>query len=98
MIIFISQMRKSRFREAKLSKVTQPINCKAGICTDSLPVNYSHSLCHLVSATFISPYPNQEYLSSTLAALRSNQIITLKVRRFGKISSPSLLIGFLDRA
>lgn len=34
------------------------------------------------------PLPRQEHLSSTLSALRSNQIITLKVCGFWKVSGP----------
>lgn len=46
-----------------------------------------HSPCCPISATSI-PLPHQEYLSSTLAALRSNQIITLKVCRLRRVSWP----------
>lgn len=40
--------------------------------------------------------PLQEHLSSSFAALRSNQIITLKVCRLGRSLGPSLLRGSLD--
>ena len=38
-----------------------------------------------------TPTPHQEHLSRSLAALRSNQIITLKVCRFWKVSRPLCL-------
>lgn len=49
----------------------------AGVCG----LWHSFSPCCPISAASI-PLPHQEHLSSTLAALRSNQIITLKVCRF----------------
>lgn len=53
----------------------------AGVCG----LWYSFSPRCPISAASI-PLPHQEHLSSTLAALRSNQIITLKVCRFWKVS------------
>lgn len=49
MIILISQMRKSRLREVnQVAKVTQPVHCRVGICTQSL--------CLLLAVSFGASY------------------------------------------
>lgn len=54
-----------------------------------LSLALTHSRCPVSPYPYpLPPIPPQEHLSGSLAALRSNQIIILKVCRFWKISGP----------